>query len=74
MASQASEKVVKGPIDVGKPSRRRYRVATAPDGSKVRIRMLDADSPTFSADFLDMFKENVRRARAENKALGLDVD
>ena len=47
--------------------------ATAPDGSKVRIRTIDADSPTFTADLLDMFRENVRRARAENKALGLDV-
>lgn len=73
MASKPEIKIVKGPIDVGKPSRRRYRTAIASDGSKVRIRMIDAGSPTFTADFLDMFKENVRRARAENKALGLDV-
>ena len=73
MATKPEINFVKGPIDVGKPSRRRYRVATAPDGSKVRIRTIDADSPTFTADLLDMFRENVRRARAENKALGLDV-
>jgi hypothetical protein len=72
MASRPEIKIVEK-IDIGKPSRRRYRTATAPDGSKVRIRMIDADAPTFTADLLDMFRENVRRARAENKALGLDV-
>lgn len=73
MASKPDIKIVDS-IDVGKPSRRRYRIATAPDGSKVRIRMLDADSPTFTADFLDAFKQNVRRARRESRALGLDVN
>jgi hypothetical protein len=75
MASKPEINIVEhaGPIPVGKPSRRRYRTATAPDGSTVRIRMIDPDSPTFTADLTDMFRENVRRARAENKALGLNV-
>lgn len=60
-------------IDVGKPGRPRYRTAIGPDGEKVRIRVLDPNSPTFTADFLSSFRANVRRARAENKALGLDV-
>lgn len=65
-------KIVKG-IDVGKPSRPRYRTAVGVDGKTVRIRVVDPNSPTFTADLLSMFKANVRRARAENKALGLDV-
>ena len=60
-------------IDVGKPGRARYRTALNGDGQPVRIRVLDPNSPTFSADFLSSFRANVRRARAENKALGLDV-
>ncbi|HMT44297.1 MAG TPA: hypothetical protein PKA59_07060 [Chakrabartia sp.] len=60
-------------IDAGRPARPRYRTAFGPDGEKVRIRMLDPNSPTFTADFLSSFRANVRRARAENKALGLDV-
>jgi hypothetical protein len=65
--------IVTGEINVGKPSRPRYRSAVGPDGKSVRIRMIDQDSPTFTADFLDMFRANVRKARAESKALGLDV-
>lgn len=60
-------------IDVGKPSPARYRTAIGPDGEKVRIRTIDPNSPTFTADLLSSFRANVRRARAENKALGLDV-
>jgi len=66
-------KIIEGPIDIGKPSRPRYRTALDANGNKVRIRMLDPNSPTFTADFLSSFRANVRRARAENKALGLDV-
>lgn len=59
-------------IEVGKASPAKFRTATGEDGKRVRIRILDADSPTFTADFLSSFRANVRRARAENKALGLD--
>jgi hypothetical protein len=37
------------------------------DGSKVTVRALDANSATFGADFLYVFKQNVRKARKENK-------
>jgi|GWRWMinimDraft_9_1066018.scaffolds.fasta_scaffold07584_2 hypothetical protein len=73
MATNAKVKIVKGPVDAGKPGRARYRTAIAENGDKVRIRMLDPNSPTFTADFLSSFRANVRKARAENKALGLDV-
>jgi hypothetical protein len=37
------------------------------DGRKVTVRAIDANSDTFSADFLYVFKQNVRKARKENK-------
>lgn len=72
MASKAKLEIVDGPLDVGKPSPPRYRTAVGPNGTKVRVRTLDPNSSTFSADFLSSFRANVRRARAETKALGLD--
>lgn len=72
MAAKPKIEIVES-IDIGKPSKPRYRTAVGPDGQNVRIRMLDPNSPTFTADFLSSFRANVRRARAENKALGLDV-
>lgn len=71
--AKAKVKLVDGPVDAGKASKPRYRTAIGPNGKKVRIRVLDPNSPTFTADLLSSFKANVRKARAENKALGLDV-
>ena len=71
--AKAKVKLVDGPVDAGKPSKPRYRTAIGPNGKKVRIRVLDPNSPTFTADLLSSFKANVRKARAETKALGLDV-
>jgi hypothetical protein len=59
--------------EVGKPGKPRYRTAIGPDGEKVKVRIVDPNSPTFTADFLSMFRANVKHARQENKALGLDV-
>jgi len=59
---------VDGPLDPGKPSKPRYRTALR-DGRTVRVRVVDADSPSFGADFQASFKANVRRAREENRAL-----
>lgn len=73
MASKPKIKIVDGPIDAGQASKPRYRTAIGPDGKNVRVRIVDPDSPTFTADFLSMFRSNVRRARQENKALGLDI-
>lgn len=71
MASNPKITVVEK-IDVGKAAPARFRTATDANGEKVRIRIIDADSPTFTADFLSSFRANVRRARAENRALGLE--
>lgn len=60
-------------IDVGPASRPRYRTAVGPDGKRVRIRIIDPNASTFTADLLSSFRANVRRARAENRKLGLDV-
>ena len=51
-----------------KPGRRQYRWAYR-DGKRVRVRVLDVNSPSFAADFTDAFRENVRIARRENRAL-----
>ena len=60
--------IIHGPIDTGKASRPEYRT-THVEGKKARIRVIDAESPTFAADFLAGFRANVRKARAENRAL-----
>lgn len=57
---------VSGAIGAGKPSRRRYRYAMR-DGERVRIRIIDADSPNLAADLLDAFRENVRRIKREQR-------
>ena len=73
MTKSAKPKIVEGPINIGKPSAPRYRTAIGPDGNQVRIRVIDPNSPTFTADLLSSFRANVKRARKESKALGLDV-
>jgi hypothetical protein len=62
---------VDGPLKPGKPSRPRYRTVER-DGESVRLRVVDADSPTFAADFQASFAANVRRARAENRMVNED--
>jgi len=64
--------IVEGPIDAGRPSKPRYRTAQL-DGKAVKLRVIDADSPSFGADFQASFKANVRRAREENRALGAEA-
>ena len=73
MAKQSKVKVIRvdGPIDPGKPSKARYRTVER-DGVRVRLRVIDAESPHFLADFHASFAANVRRARAENRALDAD--
>jgi hypothetical protein len=60
--------IVDGPLDPGKASTPKYRTARA-NGKPVRVRIVDADSPTFGADFQASFRANVRKARKENRAL-----
>lgn len=59
---------VEGPLDPGKPGKPRYRMAER-NGTTVRLRVVDADSPRFAAEFHASFAANVRRARSENRAL-----
>jgi hypothetical protein len=63
--------VVDGPLDPGRPSKPKYRTAER-DGKQVRLRVVDADSPSFTADLHASFAANVRRARSENRALNDD--
>lgn len=60
--------LVKGPIDPGKAGKARYRTSYK-DGKAVRIRVIDAESPNFTAEFLSAFRSSVRKARKENKSL-----
>lgn len=62
---------VDGPLDLGKPSKPKFRTALR-DGKRVRLRVIDADSPSFAADFQASFAANVRRARNENRTVGED--
>jgi hypothetical protein len=63
--------LVEGPIDPGKPGKPKYRTVER-NGTRVRLRVVDADSPRFAADFTASFAANVRRARDENRALDGD--
>ena len=63
--------VVDGPLDTGKPGKAKYRTVER-DGTRLRLRVVDADSPSFAADFQASFAANVRRARDENRALDAD--
>jgi hypothetical protein len=58
-------KIVK-PGEEPKPSRRQYRWAYR-NGKRERIRVVDVNSPTFTADLTDVFRENVRKAIKENR-------
>jgi hypothetical protein len=59
---------VDGPIDPGKAGKPRYRTVMK-DGEQVRIRVLDSNSPDFTAQFLSSFRNNVKKARKENSDL-----
>ena len=44
------------------------KTLSTPAGVKTRVTSLDANSATFGADFLYVFKNNVRKARKGNRA------
>lgn len=67
MASKPID-IVEQVLDAGKPAKPVFRTARA-EGKRMRIRVIDANSPSFAADFLAGFQANVRRAREENRAL-----
>jgi hypothetical protein len=59
---------VDGPIDPGEAGKPRFQTVVR-DGKAIRLRVVDADSPAFAAQFLSLFRSNVRRARKENRQL-----
>ncbi len=71
MAKHPRIVTVDGPLKPGKPSKARYRTAER-EGQRVWLRVVDADSPTFAADFQASFAANVRRARRENRVVEKD--
>lgn len=60
--------LVDEPVTGEKAAKPRYRKALV-DGRSIRVRVLDADSPTFGADFASAFRQNVRRLRRDNRML-----
>ncbi|HEX5182695.1 MAG TPA: hypothetical protein VFW19_06025 [Allosphingosinicella sp.] len=74
MAKQSTERTiieVNGTPETGKPGKPRYRIVQR-NGETVKLRVVDADSPRFAADFQAAFAANVRRARRENRAVDGD--
>lgn len=64
---------VDAPVTGGKHGKPRFRIAF--DGERrVRVRVVDADSPTFGSDFEAAFRANVRRARADNRRLDVAAE
>lgn len=41
------------------------KIVRSPDGTVVRMKVVDADSPTLGEDLLAAFRSNVRRVRSE---------
>lgn len=50
-----------------KPEGVTTRRVRTPEGDKVAIRSIDANSPAFGEDFLYVFTKNVEAERRENK-------
>jgi hypothetical protein len=51
-----------------RPSDLPTKIVTAPDGSKVRMKVVQAESPSLAYDLLAAFRSNVRRIKADQKA------
>ena len=43
------------------------KTVRAPDGTTVRMKVVQADSPTLELDLLAAFRSNVRRIRADQR-------
>lgn len=50
-----------------RPSDLPTKRVTAPDGSVIRMKVVQADSPTFGLDMQAAFRSNVRRIRDERR-------
>jgi hypothetical protein len=55
------------PARVVRPSDLPTKIVTAPDGTKIRMKVVQSDSPTLDQDMLAAFRSNVRRLRAEQR-------
>jgi hypothetical protein len=62
-------KVVEAPVKLGKPSTIKTKRVRLPDGTSVRVRVLDADSPKFLSDLAGVFRANVTSVRRANTSL-----
>ncbi|WP_373489368.1 hypothetical protein [Blastomonas sp.] len=51
-----------------RPSDLATKIVTAPDGSKIRMKVVQAESPSLPYDLLAAFRSNVRRIKADQKA------
>lgn len=50
-----------------KPSDLPTKVVRAPDGSVIRMKVVQSDSPTLGQDLLAAFQSNVRRVRSDQR-------
>ena len=50
-----------------RPSDLPTKRVTAPDGSVIQMKVVNAESPTLGADLLAAFRSNVRRIRDERR-------
>lgn len=57
-----------GPIDPGKSGKAQFRTVIK-NGTRVKVRIIDANSADFAGQFLSSFRSNVRKARKENRTL-----
>ena len=56
-----------------KGSKLAVKRVTAPDGAKMTVYKVDADSPKFGSELTIAFKRSVAKARRENSELGMKV-
>ena len=61
---ESRTKGIQGTVSQGTVSEERL---FRPDGHRVRVLTLDANSATFASDLTSMFEKNVERARREHK-------
>lgn len=53
-------------VDV-RPSDLATKRVTAPDGTVIQMKVVQANSPTFARDMLAAFRSNVRRIRTDQR-------
>ena len=56
-----------------RPSDLPTKRVTAPDGSVIQMKVVNAESPTLGADLLAAFRSNVRRVRDQRRGRSIDA-